>query len=507
MRHLSRHALLFIIPAILSAAIFIAGCGPEQPKPITILHTNDIHGHFVPEPASWLEGGPLVGGFASIYHYVHQIQNETGDVLLVDAGDLMTGNLICDMEYRGAEGGALIEMMNYIGYDCMVIGNHEFDKPIENARKLMEIAEFPMLCANLVDSSGNDFTNAKYEIFDYSGLKVGVIGITYHQMLGMATPRNLKGFFSTDPAGKVREIVGEIDGKTDLIIVLSHLGYDNDKALAERIENVDIIVGGHSHYRTQQPENVNGVLVVQAGSYTRNLGRLDLTVAGDTIHSYSGQLLTTFAADTKVQPELQSFIDSFAVIIDQEYGEIIGNLTYNWQSEYLAESNVGDWITDAMREATGADIAFINSGGIRKDIPAGPVKIKDIAEMLPFQNYIELFDCTGEQLMIILGENARAQLHETHGILQLSGVTYAWRKQADDVALKDVKVGGRNIDLNKTYKIASIDYVNSNHARYYTFKPDTTQNTGLIITDLIAAVVKNAGTIDSKVHNRIKRIE
>jgi len=508
---LSSQRIKVISRAVITAGSLVfllaSSCGSKGPQRITILHTNDIHGHFVPETATWLDDRPPVGGFAALDHYIRQARTQAPNNLLLDAGDLMTGNLICDMEYKGAEGGALVEMMNMIGYDGMAYGNHEFDKIATNAKNLAKIADFPIICANLVDSSGHNYADSKYKIYDCQGLKVGVIGLTYHQMVGMAHPNNLMGFYTIEPAGVVNGLVAEIDAPTDLIIVLSHLGYDNDVELAKHIKNVDLIIGGHTHKRIETPELVNGVLIVQAGSYARNLGILELTMAGDTVQSFSGKLINVLATNIDPQPELQAFVDSFATSIDKEYGIEIGQLVTDWNSEYQAESNVGNWVTDAIRFAVKTDVAFINSGGIRKDIPAGPVTIRDIAEMLPFQNYIETFDCTGEELMTILTENARAEGLQTHGTLQVSGVTYSWKKQDNDVSIVEVLVGGATLQKDKIYKIASIDYVNVNHAEYFKFEPKGLINTGRQISELVIEAVRNAKSINAKVEGRMRKVE
>jgi 5'-nucleotidase/UDP-sugar diphosphatase len=495
-----------LLMSFLALFLFVS-CESKAPQRITILHTNDIHGHFVPEPATWIDGHPLVGGFVALDYYIRLARAKDSNNLLLDAGDLMTGNMICDIEYKGAEGGALIEMMNMVGYDGMVYGNHEFDKPITNARNLAKIADFPILCANLVDSLGKNFAKDKYKIYDCQGLKVGVIGVTYHQMYGMANPGNLMGFYTIDPAKVVNDIVAEIDAPTDLIIVLSHLGYENDVELAKHIKNVDVIVGGHTHKRIETPETVNGVLIVQAGSYSRDLGKLELTVAGDTVQSFSGELITTLAENIEPQPELQAFVDSFATIIDEKYGAEIGQSVTDLKSKSQAESNIGDWLTDVIRRETKSDVAFINSGGIRKDLAAGPITIRDISEMLPFQNYIETFNCTGEELMTILTENARAEGLKTHGILQVSGVTYSWKKQGGDVKLVEVKVGGEKLKKDKIYKIAGIDYVNSNFERYYKIQPKDLKNTGMEISNIIIEDVKRAKIINAKVEGRIRQVE
>ncbi len=501
-------SILFLLVLSLSVSVF-----GQSPKSITILHTNDIHGHFTPDPASWLDDNPPVGGFAALDYYITRERNDVESSLLLDAGDFMTGNLICKKKHGGAYGGAIIEMMNMIGYDCSVIGNHEFDaqgsdiSAINNIIQLERIAEFPILCANMIDSSGNEFSDEHFRIFDVDGLKVGVIGVTYHQMLGMASADNLEGFYSTDPAAKVNQIVGLIDSKTDLIIVLSHLGYENDEEMANKIHGVDLIIGGHSHSRITHPDKVNGVIIAQAGSYNHDLGRIDLTVAGDTVQSYNGKLITPLVANTKAQPRLQAFIDSFAVMIEEEYGAVISHLKQDWRGAYNEESNTGDWLTDALAKETGADIAFLNSGGIRKNIMAGPITKKDINEMLPFQNYVELFDCSGKELKAIAQENAEAQGLETHGILQLSGLSYSWRKDGRKVIVSDIKVNDKPVQDDKIYRVASVDYVNGSYDKYYGIKPRTIHNTGMILADVIIDAILKTETIDAPDRNRITQLD
>jgi len=499
---------------IIAVFAFISISLADTQKKITILHTNDIHGHFTPDEAIWLDNNPPIGGFAAIDHYVRLQRADAGRSLLLDAGDVMTGNLISKKKYKGAYGGALIEMMNIIGYDCMVIGNHEFDSqgddisPITNIKILEKIADFPILCANMIDSSGNHFSDKHYKIFEINDLKVGIIGVTYHQMRGMVSPDDLGGFYSTDPAAKINDIVTEIDDPTDLIIVLSHLGYGKDIELAKKIKYVDVIIGGHTHTRLEQPEKVNGVLVLQAGSYSHNLGRLDLTVSDDSVVSYSGRLISTLVKDnTKAQPQLQKLIDRFAKEINKEFAVVIGHLKYDWRCTYQSESSVGNDLTDMPRNITGADIALLNSGGIRKDISAGPITKKDINELLPFQNYVETFELTGEEIKNIVKENARAQGFGTHGILQLSGLTYKWKLDGKSVLVSDIIINGKPLQSDQVYKIASVDYINANYETYYGVKPRSIYNTGRIISDVIIEAILEIRTLQHPpLLNRVKRL-
>ncbi|MBD3168048.1 MAG: hypothetical protein GF307_01100 [candidate division Zixibacteria bacterium] len=503
----NKRILTLVIPLFTALLIFMStGCDNKKPANLTILHTNDIHGHFTPGEAYWLNHKPLIGGMAALDYYIDSIRASSGNCLVLDAGDLMTGNLICDMEYKGAEGGALIEMMNIIGYDGMVPGNHEFDKPIENTRALLSLADFPVYCANFVNEDGGYFCEMPYHIYEINGIDVGVIGITYHPMAGMAKPEYLGGFNSLEPASVVNDMVKKIDPVTDLIIVLSHLGYDKDLDLAEHIQNVDVIVGGHSHTRVEEPKAVNGILVVQAGSKTTNLGRLDLTVAGDSIQNFRGELIPAFAENIKPDERLAAFVDSFSTIIDKKYGEVIGQLKEDWISKYRDESNVGNFLTDAIRRTTGADVAFLNSGGIRKNIPAGDITLKDISEMLPFMNYVVAFECTGEELLEILHENAKAAACETHGTLQLSGVKYAWRKVAGDAEIVNVSVNGKALKKDRIYKIATVDYVVLNQDKYFNIQPGELENSGTLLSDMITEYIRKVKTIKPIKINRIRQI-
>jgi len=489
--------------AIIFCLLFLVGCS-ERPQPVTILYTNDMHGHFLPWPA--LRDKPPIGGFAALDYYVENERNIDPRALLFDCGDLMTGNLICNIEYRGAEGGALIEMMNMIGYDGMVFGNHELDKPISNLRKFMEIAEFPFVCANFTDSAGNDFTREKYHIYNLGGVKVGVTGVTYHRMAGMADPDNLEGFNSTDPADAINRVIPELDPQTDLIVVLSHLGIEADRELARKIKGVDIILGGHSHTRLDQPEKINGILICQAGSHARYLGKLTLQVAGDSIFSWHDTIIAMVADNIKADTVLQALIDSMAGIIEEKFGAVIGTLASDWETAYQSESNIGNWVTDMLRAKTGADIAIVNSGGIRKRIPAGPITLRDVYEMLPFDNYVSFFDCSGDDLQTIFAANADAEAGErSYGSLQISGASYAYEIRNGKPIVGEMKIGGKRLDPKKIYRIATIDYVISNADKYFKITPSNIKETNLLLSDLIVECIKEAKVIDSKVEGRIKR--
>jgi 5'-nucleotidase / UDP-sugar diphosphatase len=326
--------------------------------------------------------------------------------------------------------------------------------------------------------------------------------------VGMAPAEKLDGFVSLDPVPVVQKMVNEIDLQTDLIVVLSHLGIDNDRELAQSVKGVDLIIGGHSHSRLEVPERDNGVLIVQTGSNCRNLGRIDLTIAGDSIMAYDGKLIPLFTKDINPDPSLAAFADTFKTEIDKEYAVVIAQLKQPWETQYRAESNIGDWLTEAMRNHLRTDVAFLNSGGIRKNLEAGPVRKKDIFEILPFDNKLVTFTLTGAELLRIAEKNVGLESNSYQGSLQIAGLTYCWSGDSTSFKVVDARVNGVPLEPTKTYNVGSIDYVaHSNADKYFGFEPQHLHDTEEGLTQAVLDEVTRAGVIDSKIEGRIKKVQ
>ncbi len=272
------------------------------------------------------------------------------------------------------------------------------------------------------------------------------------------------------------------------------------------MHGADVIVGGHSHTRLTQPVRENGILIVQAGCYLQNLGVLHLNVDGDTVQSYEGQLIPLLVKGTQPDAQIAAFCDSFKTLIDAEYGQVIGQLAVDWKSRYREESNVGNWICDRLREAFNGDVALVNAGGIRTDIPAGPVTKLHIVELLPFNNSIVAFSVTGAQLQKFAMEQAHAQVHREHGIVQMSGMKITYRRSGGEVESVACEVGGLPLDFTQNYRIISIDYVAvSQWERYLTFEPQDVKRTGELLYDFIIKEVDKTGEpIRSQVEGRLR---
>ena len=456
-----RNRVLFVASVLILGASFPA-CA--QTGSLTILHTNDMHATFVPREAIWAKvtPPPMIGGFKQVQFAIDSIRKGRQDVLVLDAGDVMTGNPITERVFRKAQGGALFEMMNMIGYDAWCIGNHDLDISQENLAGLMQVASFPTLSANLVNDQQKPLLgNRPYLIIERGGLKIGVIGVISQELYGLVIQTNLTGARVLSPAETVQRYVNELEPKTDLLIALTHQGVDDDSALAAAVHGIDLIVGGHSHTRLKSPKVVNGVPIVQAGSNTEYLGIVDLMVDAGRIVKINSTLLPLWATTPRPQTRLGAFVDSLQNEIDREYNEVIGTLTADWTRREPANS-IGSYVTEAQREAVRADVCFMNVHGIRRDIPAGPITKRELFEALPFRNVLTTFTLTGTQLRSVLQHAV-----EQRSSILIAGVTGEWTTgPGGAVELRNVRIGGTPLDVTRSYVCTANDYLVGEARRY-----------------------------------------
>jgi 2',3'-cyclic-nucleotide 2'-phosphodiesterase (5'-nucleotidase family) len=474
-----------------------------QPKQITILHTNDMHATFLPAEAFWIRTSPkpLVGGFNELAFAVDSIRNVKAATLLLDAGDLMTGNPITDRVYRGAEGGALVEMLNLIGYEGWTPGNHDFDISYDNFRNLAAVARFPVVTANLVDEkSGKPVAGKEYLLLEKGGLKIGVFGLMSSEFYNLVSQNSTVGVKLLPPEETARRMVELLRPKTDLLIALSHQGVWGDSALAVKVKGIDVIVGGHSHTRLTQPKFVNGVVIVQAGSNAQNLGILDLTIENKSVTHFDGKLLQLWSQPHR-STAVTALIDSFRTEIDREYSEVIGTLLSPWDMDGW-ETGVGNFMADAQREAANADVAFMNNHGIRKKLGPGPMTKQNLFEVIPFRNTLTTFELSGKQIREIvlydLKENPR---------IQVSGIQCEWKRGATGgVEIVTLRINGKPIDEHGTYKGAASDYFMGESKRYLGIETPRLAFLNATLFDIVEKRVRTLKNVDAKIEGRIKEV-
>lgn len=496
------------LPSFLLVIFLLPSCSRAGEGTVTILHTNDLHAAFLPEPASWRDDKAPAGGFEALEATARRERASAPASIWLDAGDFMTGTPIADIDYGGAKGGAIVEFYDRAGLDGMTIGNHEFDTPLENVKRLIALARFPIFGANLRDTAGALFTGNAYRIYEVGGVRVGVIGITTDRLEGLLSADKKEKLRVEPGIETLRALVPEVDAKSDLVVVLSHEGIETDREIAEANPGVDMIVGGHSHTRLPEGEMVNGVLIVQAGSEGRYVGRVDLVVKDDAIVSSDVRLVPVLADSLAPLPEIADLTRGFEKQIADEYGAVIAEAPRDLGRCYYCESDLGDWLTDRMREAEHADVAFLNSGGIRQDIGAGPVTKLDIQEALPFTNTLCRFPCTGADLLAIALHNAEAEATEDHGILQVSGLTYSWYRDAEGVKIHAAYVGDRPVDPATVYSVVTVDFVAESQAeKYLGIVPRDVESLGTTLTSLVLAETERLGRVELEPTDRVQRVE
>ncbi|MFA6947816.1 MAG: metallophosphatase, partial [Eubacteriales bacterium] len=259
---------------------------PKNIKKLTILHSNDMHGDFLPK----YSGERRIGGAAMLSGYIDKVRGEEENVLYVISGDTFRGSLI-DSEYKGV---STIEILNMLAPDCMTLGNHEVDYGVAHMLFVEKCSNFPIINANLYITTNNVRLFRSHVILNVGGMRILIIGVLTDEVLTLTRQDRLIGSFinSGEAAAEIGKICTQYRGvDIDLTIILTHIGFDEDKKLAEKLDpawGVDCIIGGHSHSLMDKPCVVSGIPIVQAGCGTAQLGRFDMYVNTDTddIDSY-----------------------------------------------------------------------------------------------------------------------------------------------------------------------------------------------------------------------------
>lgn len=485
-------------------------CAASQPQDakITILHTNDHHGHF------WKnENGEA--GLAAQKTLVDKIRQEVkgkgGAVLVLSAGDINTG--VPESDLQDAEPD--FTAMSAIGYDAMAIGNHEFDKPIEVLAQQKQWASFPFLSANIVKKSDGKPLYDAYKLFDLNGLKVAVFGLVAGDTYLLSNPEHLKTVDIKDPILVAKNLVPQLRKQADVVIAISHMGYyeggkhgsnsPGDVTLAQSVAGIDIIVGGHSHTKLEKTVLQNGVIIIQANDQGKYLGRLDVAFKKGKLTEETYRLIPI---NLKKKVEVDG--KSVRVFIEEEIPEdsallalltpyqdkgkdrlgiVIGSTTGEFEGERdivrNRETNLGNLLARSQRLKVGADIGIINAGGIRASMASGNITYKDVLKVQPFSNTICTAVLSGKELKEYLavavnktpGSGAFAQFDNV--VIKLDGQT-----------ITSIMVDGKAVTDDGSYKIAINDFAARGGDGYMNIAGHPTfVNTGYVDADILREFV------------------
>jgi len=466
-----------------------------------LLYTNDMHGQV--EPVSGRSGG-----LVNLVSLIDQVRaQDPTRTLLLDAGDALQGTYVSN----SAQGAVMIEAMNLAGYDAWTLGNHEFDFGQDVLLARIGQANFPTLAANLSDkATGRPWNVEPYTILQAGAARVAVVGLAYPNTPGITKPENVAGLDFRPAEESMRALLPEVLEQASLVVVLSHLGIDGDRELAQAVDGIDVIVGGHSHLALTGPDVVNGTLIVSTGSKGQSLGRLDLEVDSGTgeVTGYSrgGLLLAVNDDVSPVSERAQALVDAALAEVAATKDQPVGRTARALQPARTGEFALGNLVVDGMREAgvgdgIAADVAFHNNAGIRASLPKGTITYGQLYNVLPFDNQLIAMDLTGAQIVRILEHS----VSDRAGSLQVSGLSFRF-DFSDPVGqrVREVIIGEEPLERQRTYRVVTIDYLAYGGDGFKTFLDGTNLAYGDGEVWAVAEYIRANSPVDPRVEGRIR---
>ncbi|MCI4236251.1 bifunctional UDP-sugar hydrolase/5'-nucleotidase UshA [Dickeya dianthicola] len=465
---------------------------------ITILHTNDHHGHF------WHNDYGEYG-LAAQKTLVDQIRQEVagngGSVLLLSGGDINTGVPESDLQdaepdFRG---------MNLVGYDAMALGNHEFDNPLTVLRQQEKWAHFPLLSANIYQKSTKKRLFKPYTLFDRQGIKIAVIGLTTDDTAKIGNPEYFHDIEFRKPADEAKKVVEQLrkKEKPDVIIAATHMGhYDNgehgsnapgDVEMARSLPAgyLDMIVGGHSQdpvcmgsENKKQvnyvpgtpcaPDRQNGSWIVQAHEWGKYVGRADFTFRNGELTLAHYQLIPVnlkkkiekadgtservyYTQEINQNPDMMKLLTPFQekgkAQLDVKVGSVNGRLEGDRNKVRFVQTNLSRVLLSAQLERAKADFAVMSGGGVRDSIEPGDISYKTLLKVQPFGNTLAYADLTGSEVEKYLAVVANKKV-DSGAYAQFLNVSL----EADGTGVKNVKIKGEPLQADKIYRISTLNF-------------------------------------------------
>ncbi len=465
---------------------------------ITILHTNDHHGHF------WQNdhGEYGLGAQKTLVDGIRrEVAAQGGSVLLLSGGDINTGVPESDLQdaepdFRG---------MNLVGYDAMAIGNHEFDNPLSVLRQQEKWATFPLLSANIYQKSTGQRLFKPYALFDKQGIKIAVIGLTTDDTAKIGNPEYFTDMEFRVPAQEAKQVVEQLrkDEKPDVIIAATHMGhYDNgehgsnapgDVEMARSLPAgyLDMIVGGHSQdpvcmagdNRKQvdyvpgtpcSPDRQNGTWIVQAHEWGKYVGRADFEFRNGELKLVHYQLIPVnlkkkvekadgtservyytqqIAEDPTMMKLLTPFQDKGKAQLGVKIGSVNGKLEGDRSKVRFVQTNLARVMLAAQMERADADFAVMSGGGVRDSIESGDITYKNVLKVQPFGNTLVHVDMKGREVEQYLAVVANMK-PDSGAYAQFANVSLV----ADGKGVREVKINGQPLQADKTYRMATLNF-------------------------------------------------
>ncbi|EGI3618849.1 bifunctional UDP-sugar hydrolase/5'-nucleotidase [Salmonella enterica] len=538
MKFLKRGVALALLAAFALTTQPAQAYEKDKTYKITILHTNDHHGHFW--RSEYSEYG-LAAQKTLVDSIRKEVAQEGGSVLLLSGGDINTGVPESDLQdaepdFRG---------MNLIGYDAMAVGNHEFDNPLTVLRQQEKWAKFPFLSANIYQKSTGERLFKPWAIFTRQDIKIAVIGLTTDDTAKIGNPEYFTDIEFRKPAEEAKVVIQELNmnEKPDVIIATTHMGhYDNgdhgsnapgDVEMARSLPagSLAMIVGGHSQdpvcmasENKKQvnyvpgtpcaPDKQNGIWIVQAHEWGKYVGRADFEFRNGEMKMVNYQLIPVnlkkkvtwdngkservlYTPEIAENPQMLSLLTPFQnkgkAQLEVKIGSVNGLLEGDRSKVRFVQTNMGRVILAAQIARTGADFGVMSGGGIRDSIEAGDITYKSVLKVQPFGNIVVYADMSGKEVVDYL--TAVAQMKPDSGAYpQFANVSFV----AKEGKLTDLKIKGEPVDPAKTYRMATLSFNATGGDGYPRIdnKPGYV-NTGFIDAEVLKEFIQQNSPLDA----------
>lgn len=513
----------------------------SQEKKLVIMHLNDTHGR--------VEEGKYDGmGYARVKTLVDAERKVSDNVLLIDAGDTIHGTVFAAL----SRGESIVDIMNTMDYTAMAPGNHDFNYGLDRLEELGDKMNFDILASNVEYKQDGTTPFKPYIIKEIDGMRIGILGVSTPETAYKTNPTNVEAVTFTNPISTARKAVSDMSKEgVNYIIAVSHLGMDEDSyytsiRLAEEVEGIDLIVDGHSHTTLKNGLAIGDTMIVQAGYYDKNLGKVEIALhtdgtseakaslitkeeavgrtekvevekevvvasakdysikKGDTLSEISLNLKLSqgdiMAANSQIVDPNLIYADSTLVlpgekteVVKEVETRVIGGVAKDQgvvetinkikvQNEKITsvivghsdvlldgerddvrtgETNLGNLLTTAMIDKTGADIALTNGGGIRSSIKTGDITKGDVISVLPFGNYVVVIEVTGQDIIDALENGLQSYPNARGAFPHFAGMNVKFDpsqpafSRVEEVTLE----GGEILDPAKSYTLATNDFM------------------------------------------------
>lgn len=451
-------------------------------REVVLLYTNDFESAYDPIQAFWRDDLEFVGGVAELASLIESERAKAELSFLLDAGDIFTGTLA-----KLTHGELPFELMITMGYDAMCIGNHEFEYGWWVLRDAMHRAPFPVLAANLF-YEGTDIPFVQPStIIERDGFRLGVVGVFGTDAATALFPPHLAGIEVRDPVVAAQREVARLRPDVDLIIMLTHQGktapmqtddeadlavqrdIEADIRIAGLVEGVDVLIGGHADAGQETPfvHPETGTLICQTYGQGTRLGYLKLMIDNESgkVVGHDGRLLLVDSNALMPHPTVAAKLAAYRARFP-ETDEILGQTAERFTRRYNEESDLGNLFADILRAHGSTDIAFVHSGGIRADLPAGPVTREELLDAFPFIDFVYIVSMTGEQILNVLEQSFTLE----RGVLQVSGLRVEYDvSQPTGDRVHEVWVADNVLDPKAEYSVTTFDFLTSGADLYSGF--------------------------------------